>query len=158
MGNNHLMSFRNNQILLSRTKRFIVSKILEEQVFPTDRYSSILFKGPVIALEFCHPTSLSIDDCTQVVQEEVLSVVGGTAGQLPPSSAGPSSAISSRAESRRSSGSGQQFSQPPPSGFFLSPRNSTCLQPSPAYANDIVWVSPSIASADLIDLIFNSAN
>ena len=57
------------QVYLVRSRRFIVSKILEEQVFQTEKYSSILFRGAVIALEFAS----SCDDLCQIVQEEVSS-------------------------------------------------------------------------------------
>ena len=55
------------QLLLIRSRRLIVSKILEEQVFQDDKYSSILFKGPVIALEF----SSCIDTCCDVALHEI---------------------------------------------------------------------------------------
>jgi hypothetical protein len=59
------------QVYLVRSRRFIVSKILEEQVFQTEKYSSILFKGAVIALEFA--TSSRDEVCCQILQEEVSS-------------------------------------------------------------------------------------
>ena len=46
-----------------------MSKILEEQVFQDDKYSSILFKGPVIALEF----SSCLDSCCDVALQEIRS-------------------------------------------------------------------------------------
>jgi hypothetical protein len=63
------ISFPDVQLQLIRSRQLIVSKILEEQVFQDEKYSSILFKGPVIVLEF----SSCLDTCCDVAQQEIRS-------------------------------------------------------------------------------------